>query len=319
MTLSEKLTNLANSIRDVSNVSQKLSLDDMTKEVSQMSGLNNYFLTKLPVFNDGKGNKSVAHGSSQRFSNQGGLTGELVIPDEDVVMNVFKGDTITQSLVVRTDGTFTNFAFNFIGTDNIVHPEMSSIVQLDAHTYKVISSHIADKDDKIHLLQLWAHCTGGTYVELSQPYAAITEVGGVVKPNLLADISNTTSVGNIVTKSNGVYNWSNVKNGSLTLISTTSYFILKANHQYNLHFTARGKGSCRTYVFAYIVQGSASVSTDNMKTYKLTDNWQEFSYNLAIPAFDSKANFNFRAGMNDDDNTTSSGQICDIKLIDITE
>lgn len=143
--------------------------------------------------------------------------------------------------------------------------------------------------------------------------------GGVVKPNLLADISNTTSVGNIITKSNDLYNWSNVKNGSLTLISTTSYFILKANHQYNLHFIARGTGSCRTYVFAYIVQGSDSVSTDNVKTYKLTDDWQEFSYNIAIPAFDSKANFNFRAGMNDDDNTTSSGQICDIKLIDITE
>lgn len=178
MTMSEKLTNLANNVRDVSNISQKLSLDDMAKEVSQMSGLSNFFLAKVPTMSDGKGHTSTPHGAAQRFSNQGGFTGELVKPSVDqVTMNVFKGDTITQSVVINSDGDFKDLTFNF-NTDKGYHVIYASISQLDSTTHKATASYTVDADTNLTLLNFWCSCKGGSYVEVSQPYAAITKIGG---------------------------------------------------------------------------------------------------------------------------------------------
>lgn len=168
----DKLTNLANEVRDVSNLSQKMSVDDISKEVSQMSGLSNYFIAKMPTMSDGKGHTSIAHGSAQRFSNQGGLTGELVRPaDTSITISALKGDVVTQSFVMKTDAKFKNLNFNFqIDADQ---PIIAGAKQLANNTYKLYASYTVSKDTPLTLMQFWADCRGGTFVELSQPYAAI--------------------------------------------------------------------------------------------------------------------------------------------------
>lgn len=211
MTMSEKLTNLANNVRDVSNISQKLSLDDMAKEVSQMSGLSNFFLAKVPTMSDGKGHTSTPHGAAQRFSNQGGFTGELVKPSVDqVTMNVFKGDTITQSVVIKSDGDFKDLTFNF-NTDKGYHVIYASISQLDSTTHKATASYTVDADTNLTLLNFWCSCKGGSYVEVSQPYAAITKIGGVI------DLS---TIDNLLLHSDTFEGWS--KNTSIS-VSTNKY------------------------------------------------------------------------------------------------
>lgn len=183
MSLKDTLTSLADSVRETANLNQKLSLADMTKEVGQMSSLNNYFLTKLPIFTDGKGHTSTAHGAAQRFTNQGGLTGELVQPSGDpIILSALKGDTITQSLVIKSDGTFKNLNFNF-WTSEGNHPVLATATQLDSTTYKLSASYMVDADTEVRLMSFWADWKGGTYVELSQPYAAITKIGGVIAPS----------------------------------------------------------------------------------------------------------------------------------------
>ncbi len=170
----DKLTNLANEVRDVSNLSQKTSVDDMSKEVSQMSGLNNYFIAKMPTMNDGKGHTSIAHGPAQRFNGQDGFTGELVHPNgTSINLSTLKGDTITQSLVIKSDGYFRNLTFNFQTSDGnqTVH---AAIKQLGKDTYKAYASYTVQKDTPLKLMQFWSDCKDGTYVELSQPYAAIS-------------------------------------------------------------------------------------------------------------------------------------------------
>lgn len=85
MSVDDKLTGLADEVRDVSSLSQRLSIEDMTREVSQMSSLNNFFLTKLPVMNDGKGHLSTPHGAAQRFNNQGGTYVEVSQPYASII------------------------------------------------------------------------------------------------------------------------------------------------------------------------------------------------------------------------------------------
>lgn len=169
----DKITNLANEVRDVSNLSQKLSVDDMSKEVSQMSGLNNYFIAKMPTMSDGKGHASTAHGSAQRFSNQGGLTGELVHPaGTSITISALKGDVVTQSFVMKTDAKFKNLTFNFqTDADQVI---TARVKQLADNTYKLYASYTVPKDTPLRLMLFWADCKGGTFVELSQPYAAIS-------------------------------------------------------------------------------------------------------------------------------------------------
>lgn len=173
MSAIDKLTNLANEVRNSSSTNQKLSVDDMTQEVSQMSGLNNYFVAKMPVMNDGKNHVSVSHGQAQRFSNQGGFTGELVHPDgTDITFNVLKGDVITQSFVMKTDANFNNLNFNFQTSDGN-QVITAGVKQLAVNTYKIYASYTATRDTPVKIMTFWADCKGGTYVELSQPYATI--------------------------------------------------------------------------------------------------------------------------------------------------
>lgn len=181
MSLNQGLTNLADAVRDGSNISQKLSISEMTYNVQQMCSLNNYFISKLPPLNDGKNHLSTPHGSAQRFENQGGFTGELVHPNgTSIQMNVLKGDTITQSIVIRSNGIFKNATFNFESVnDKVDHPIGGYAIKLNENTYKVIASYTTQKDDVINLAKFWADCKGGSYIEVLQPYAALSpELGG---------------------------------------------------------------------------------------------------------------------------------------------
>lgn len=181
MPLNQELTNLADAVRDGSNISQKLSISEMTYNVQQMCSLNNYFISKLPPLNDGKNYLSTPHGSAQRFENQGGFTGELVHPNgTSIQMNVLKGDTITQSIVIRSNGVFKNATFNFQGIlSKRDHAVAGRAIKLSENTYKIIASYTTQEDDVINLAEFWADCKGGSYVEVLQPYAALfPEVGG---------------------------------------------------------------------------------------------------------------------------------------------
>lgn len=146
----------------------KADVDDLI-----LSGLNNYFVAKMPVMNDGKNHVSVSHGQAQRFNNQGGFTGELVHPDgTDITVNALKGDVITQSFVLKTDANYNNLTFNFqtVDGDQVI---TAGAKQLAVNTYKMYASYTATRDTPVKIMTFWADCKGGTYVELSQPYATI--------------------------------------------------------------------------------------------------------------------------------------------------
>lgn len=122
--------------------------------------------------------ESITHGHAQRFALPLGET-EL-LPKTDILVDVLSGDTLSQSFVIETDATSVNGTFTFFMNDSSSHHIVPfNVQQLTATKYLISASYTTGNDGKWRILDIMRlNLTGGTYVELSNPYAAIDLSGG---------------------------------------------------------------------------------------------------------------------------------------------
>lgn len=122
--------------------------------------------------------ESTVHGHAQRFALPLGET-EL-LPKTDIFVNVLSGDTLSQSFVIETDATSVNGTFTFFMADSSSHHMVPfNVQQLTATKYLISASYTTGNDGKWRILDIMRlNLTGGTYVEFSNPYAAIDLSGG---------------------------------------------------------------------------------------------------------------------------------------------
>ena len=131
--------------------------------------------------NVGAETESVTHGHAQRFVLP--LKGTELLPTTNILVDVLSGDTLSQSFVIETDATSINGAFTFYMMNSDHHVVPFNVQQLTATKYLVSASYTTSADDKWRILDIRRlSLTGGTYVEFSNPYAAIDLSGGTDQP-----------------------------------------------------------------------------------------------------------------------------------------
>lgn len=132
------------------------------------------------MHNVGADAESITHGHAQRFALP--LGDVELLPKTDILVNVLSGDTLSQSFVIETDATSINGSFTFYldDTGNTSHHIVPfNVQQLTATKYLVSASYTTGIDGKWRILDIMQlNLTGGTYVEFSNPYAAIESSGG---------------------------------------------------------------------------------------------------------------------------------------------
>ena len=277
----------------------------------------------------GTDTESITHGHAQRFALP---LGEVeLLPKTDILVDVLSGDTLSQSFVIETDATSINGSFTFFMNDSANHHIVPFNVQrLTATKYLISASYTTSADGKWRILDIMRlNLTGGTYVELSNPYAAIDLSGGVAQTNLLADWATNNALGNWTTNdttvqtkiANAVLSF-NIKSSSIEYVDfyKKDDVNLTPGHTYKLSYMARGTGIMRSHLYAWTNKGSTS-ETDSLNFTTLTDDWQQYSQTIVYdPTTDNSSNtkhFLFRWKKNDCESLT--GQISDLSLVDITE
>ena len=277
----------------------------------------------------GTDTESITHGHAQRFALP---LGEVeLLPKTDILVDVLSGDTLSQSFVIETDATSINGSFTFFMNDSANHHIVPFNVQrLTATKYLISASYTTSADGKWRILDIMRlNLTGGTYVELSNPYAAIDLSGGVAQTNLLADWATNNALGNWTTNdttvqtkiANAVLSF-NIKSSSIEYVDfyKKDDVNLTPGHTYKLSYMARGTGIMRSYLYAWTNKGATS-ETDSLNFTTLTDDWQQYSQTIVYdPTTDNSSNtkhFLFRWKKNDCESLT--GQISDLSLVDITE
>lgn len=153
-------------------------IDALKEAVKKLGGDNLAPLVAPAMRNSGTETESVTHGHAQRFALP--LKGTELLPKTDILVDVLSGDTLSQSFVIETDATSIDGSFTFFmmksGSHHIVP---FNVQQLTATKYLVSGSYTTGNDDKWRILDIMRlNLTGGTYVEFSNPYAAIDLSGG---------------------------------------------------------------------------------------------------------------------------------------------
>lgn len=128
--------------------------------------------------NGGAETESITHGHAQRFALP--LKGTELLPKTDILVNVLPGDTLSQSFVIETDATSINGSFTFFMDNTASHHIVPfNVQQLTATKYLISASYATETNGKWRILDIMRlNLTGGTYVEFSNPYAAIDLSGG---------------------------------------------------------------------------------------------------------------------------------------------
>ena len=307
---------------------QALDIANSLKEsVKRLGGDNLAPLVVPTMSNVGTEAESVTHGHAQRFVLP--LKGTELLPKTNILVDVLSGDTLSQSFVIETDATSIDGAFTFYMMSSDHHVVPFNVQQLTATKYLVSASYTTENDDKWRILDIMRlNLTGGTYVEFSNPYAAIDLSGGVAQNNLLADWTTNNDLSNWTTSdttvqseiTNAVLSF-NVKSSSAEYVDFYKKDVsLTPGHTYKLSYMARGTGIMRSHLYVWTNKGSTS-ETDSLNFTTLTDYWQQYSQTIVYdPTTDNSSNtkhFLFRWKKNDCESLT--GQISDLSLIDVTE
>lgn len=153
-------------------------VNGLKEAVKQLGGDNLAPLVAPVMLKGGTDTESITHGHAQRFALP---LGEVeLLPKTDILVDVLSGDTLSQSFVIETDATSVNGTFTFFMADSSSHHIVPfNVQQLTATKYLVSASYTAGDDGKWRILDIMRlSLTGGTYVELSNPYAAIESSGG---------------------------------------------------------------------------------------------------------------------------------------------
>lgn len=303
-------------------------IDALKDAVKKLGGDNLAPLVAPTMSNGGAETESTTHGHAQRFALP--LGGTELLPKTGIFVNVLSGDTLSQSFVIGTDATSINGSFTFFMDNTVSHHIVPfNVQQLTATKYMISASYTTGTDGKWRILDIMRlNLTGGTYVEFSNPYAAIDLSGGVAQNNLLADWTTNNDLSNWTTSdttvqseiTNAVLSF-NVKSSSAEYVDFYKKDVsLTPGHTYKLSYMARGTGIMRSHLYVWTNKGSTS-ETDSLNFTTLTDYWQQYSQTIVYdPTTDNSSNtkhFLFRWKKNDCESLT--GQISDLSLIDVTE
>lgn len=254
-------------------------IDALKEAVKKLGGGDNLAPLVAPVMrNGGTDAESVTHGHAQRFALP---IGEVeLLPKTNILVDVLSGDTLSQSFVIETDATSINGSFTFFMLKSGNHHIAPfNVQQLTATKYLVSASYTTGTNDEWRILDIMRlNLTGGTYVELSNPYAAIDLSGGVAQTNLLADWATNNALNNQTTTdttvqskiTNAVLSF-DVKSSSIEYIDFYKKDVsLTPGHTYKLSYMARGTGIMRNHLYAWTNKGSKD-ATDSLCLAALTD------------------------------------------------
>lgn len=175
--ISEKLTNLMNAARQKYTVVGKLKVDDLKR-----------LLLAKQLFNETpKMSGATDDGGWQRYQHNDNPV--QIYPNGNIgYILAKKGQTIYQAVDLRTDGkfqnTFISFYQNGVGHHNVV-PDIKVI---DDNTIRLSASYTCESDGEYLMLDLnQLSITGGTYYEVGNFKAYLSELGGVIR-RLLTDV-----------------------------------------------------------------------------------------------------------------------------------
>lgn len=153
-------------------------VNGLKEAVKQLGGDNLAPLVAPVMRKGGTDDESIIHGHAQRFALP---LGEVeLLPKTDILVDVLSGDTLSQSFVIETDATSVNGTFTFFMNNSSNHHMVPfNVQQLTATKYLISASYTTENDGKWRILDIMRlNLTGGTYVEFSNPYAAIESSGG---------------------------------------------------------------------------------------------------------------------------------------------
>lgn len=174
-----------------------------------------------------------------------------------------------------------------------------NVQQLTATKYLISASYTTETNGKWRILDIMRlNLTGGTYVEFSNPYAAIDLSGRVAQTNLLADWATNNALGNWTTNdttvqskiTKAILNF-DVKSSNIEYVDFYKKDVnLTPGHTYKLSYMARGTGIMRSHLYAWTNKGSKS-ETDSINLIALTDGWRQYSQTIVYdPTTDNSSN-----------------------------
>ena len=133
----------------------------------------------------------------------------------------------------------------------------------------------------------------------------LNSLGGIVPPNLFdiarIKLTNANRDGTLFTFEDN----SNLNSSVYTDFLVQNNIPLKKNTAYQLSFSVRGTGTIVTYVYG---NNSSGKYIDNGHRWGLTNQWQDFQQYLPPESVPLNANFNFRSA------TNCSGEVTNLKL-----
>ena len=254
---------------------------------------------------------SALHGAAQRYNSVPTKFFEI-LPKNQVYIDVLKGDTVKQSFVLETDANISQFTMSFYNNEH--HLVICEVTKIGENKYQISGEWTFDKDCSWRVFDIYndeGTLVDGTYMELSQPYAAIISSGGVVSDNLLTKIGKQDGV----TYQNGIYTLDIPAfntSGASSFDYITQYSLgIKAGATLTFSFMARGSGILKSYVWGTTTSGLA---IENRKDWELTDKWQVFTQTISPELAPVNGSFLFRQFSNDG---PIKGQIANLSLTEV--
>ena len=267
MTVSQTLSNLGDAVRNLTWKTGKMSVPDMTTALNLSGSLPN-LATPFPVMNDGKGHLSTTNtDGSQTFAGQGGFTGEPVhVSGSSLTVALKKGDTLVQAFTIKSN-VFRNVTFNFLGTVTFAHAVHANAFKIADDTYRVWATFTAPRDETYKLLEFWADAKATTGITLSNPYAAIVGVGGVVPTDLIAVQPKNDG---FVKWQDGIGNYYHDNSGTVKNrdIARAGMQQLVPGCDYDVVFNASGFGPLAAYVWPITDTGGAATIPLQLGTWQ---------------------------------------------------
>ena len=146
-------------------------------EVGGVTGANLLPSSTMPTMRQGSV-QSTAHLSSQRFGNF--VIKNETLPTPDIIVKPLAGDTIRQSMIVRTDGTIEAISITFFDTLTSNHNVVPcDVTMIGANTYLISATFTTSKQINLRCLDVFQpNITGASYVEFDSPYAGLVQSGG---------------------------------------------------------------------------------------------------------------------------------------------
>ena len=122
--------------------------------------------------------QSTTHLSSQRFGNF--VIRNETLPTPDIIIKPLAGDTIRQSMIVRTDGAIESISITFFDTATSSHNVVPcDVTMIDTNTYLISATFTTTKQINLRCLDIFQPAiTGASYVEFDRPYAGLVQSGG---------------------------------------------------------------------------------------------------------------------------------------------